>query len=197
MHCPFRNSLWPQGPCCCSRSASLLSFLVMHSVSLVSLPFRRGILHSFRLKYQERWKKKDSPLLSKRNKGRQWVKLLKGKYVRSTGQSLLTLFYRSGSSAQSIAEPLHGQPDLGIMLKVNPLFPLYLKWNKLPFFLKPPSRRKAQQADHREVQDHWCRIQFQTGTLQTKGIKDSSLTGAKSSTYRKGCIDSEFRMHSF
>lgn len=175
MNCPFRNSLWPQGPCCCSRSTSLLSFLVMHSVSLVSSPFRKRSPSFLSTKIPREMGKKDSPLLRGRNKGRQWVELLKGRDVRSTGQSLPTLFYRSGSSAQTIAGPFHGQPDLGTLLKMNPLFPLYLKWNKLPFFPKPPSRRKAQQADHREARDHWCRIRFQTGTLQTKGIKDSSL----------------------
>lgn len=82
------------------------------------------------------------------------------------------------------------------MLQMNPPYCIWGEKKKLPFFRKPPLHRKVQQADHREVPVHWCRIQFQTETLQTKGREDSPLA-AKSSTQRKGHVDYERRMDSF
>lgn len=68
--------------------------------------------------------------------------------------------------------------------------------NKLPFFPKPPWRRKGRPADPREAPARWCRIQFQTETLQTEGMQGSPPTAAKSSSQRTGHVASERWMDS-
>lgn len=131
-----------------------------------------------------------TPLCSVRGtkEGKEWS------FWKVNIQSLPTLFSRSGTSAQTIAQPFPGQPDLGLMLRNKSALPFVLgskKGKKIPFFPKPPWRRKERRADHREAQVHWCRIRFQTETLQTKGTEDSVLTGANSSPPGKGPKDFE------